>query len=83
MTIHSSSAAVLQEYIGPNRQMVEYELHRFLADAPDTRLQFSNDGQSFDHVDLVDNRYLATNWLLRRFLIFKPVDWTEPKPCTH
>jgi hypothetical protein len=83
VTIHSSSATALQEHIGPNRQMVEYELHRFLAGAPDTKLQFSKDGRSFDHVDPADNQYLASNWLLREFLIFKPVDWTEPKPCTH
>jgi hypothetical protein len=83
VTIHSSDAAALQAYIGPNRQMIEYELHRFLANAPDTRVRFSIDGQNFDHVDPADNRYLATNWLLRKFLIFKPVDWTEPKPCTH
>jgi hypothetical protein len=83
VTIHSSDAAALQANIGPNRQMIEYELHRFLANAPDTRVQFSIDGHDFDHVDPADNRYLATNWLLRKFLIFKPVDWTEPKPCTH
>jgi hypothetical protein len=83
VTIRSSNAAALQDYIGPNRQMVEYELHRILANAPDTKVQFSKDGQSFDHVDPADNQYLATNWLLRQLLIFKPVDWTEPKPCTH
>jgi hypothetical protein len=83
VTIESSNAAALQENIGPKRQMVEYELHRFLAKMPDTKVQFSKDGKNFDHVDPADNQYLATNWLLRQFLIFKPVDWTQPKPCTH
>jgi hypothetical protein len=83
VTIHSSDAAGLQQYIGPNRQLVEYELHRFLAEAPDTKVLFSKNGQTFDHVDPADNQYLATSWLLRKLVIFKPVDSSEPKPCTH
>jgi len=83
VTILSSSAPELQPYIGPNRQIVEYDLHRLLARNPGMNVRFAKDGVIFDHVDATDNQYLATNWLFRQLLIFKPVDWTQPKPCTH
>jgi hypothetical protein len=82
-TILSASSPALSKYIGPNLQIVEYDLDHFLASAPDTDITFEKNGQTFDHVEPTDNQYLGTNWLFRQLLAFKPVDWSQPKPCTH
>jgi hypothetical protein len=83
VTLVASSAPELRQYIGPNRQLVQFELGRMLAEHRDAGISFVSNGRLVDHLDPVDNVYANSNWFLRQLLIFKPVDWTEPKPCTH
>tara|TARA_Y100000589_G_C27069057_1_gene594581 strand:- start:406 stop:750 length:345 start_codon:yes stop_codon:yes gene_type:complete len=30
-----------------------------------------------------NNTYVKSNWLMKKYLIFKPIDYTSPKVCDH
>ncbi len=83
VAIDSSSSPDLRRYAGPQYRLVKYELDRVLANDPHAQVRFERSGTVADHVDQRDNSFLSTNWLFRQLLIFKPIDLTEPHPCTH
>jgi len=67
----------------PGRDLVRYEVDRMLAqdpnlvlvvDGPDGRMRTDAGWQ---------NTYAETPWILRKYLLFKPVDFERPKVCTH
>ena len=81
--VRSNSQGFDHAYIGENKALVRYTLDRNLALYPGLVVEV----ETADGIRRTDqgweNTYLSTPWILRKFLLFKPVDFTRPKPCTH
>ncbi len=60
-----------------------YELDRRLAIDPRLVVEVETADGPVSTGDHWPNKYLASNWFLQKFLLFKPVDFERPKVCTH
>lgn len=70
-------------YVGEGRALVRYEFDRILAKNPGLVVQVAGPEAPVSTAENWQNTYLAAGPLARRFLLFKPVDFTRPKVCTH
>ncbi len=63
--------------------VVRYEFDRILAKNPDMKVTFTHNGQERTNDETWENTYLASNFFLRRFLIFRTVVLDQQKQCSH
>ena len=72
----------LQRFMGRDRFLVEFEFARYLAHHPQTAVTYRVDGQILQHMagTAYPRQY---TWLEDKMLKFKPVDFQQPKACTH
>jgi hypothetical protein len=68
---------------GKNQQIVEHSLAVHLSKHPQDWVSYISDGRRHDRISWANWPHHRPSWIERSFLIFKPVDWTRPKPCTH
>lgn len=65
------------------KALVRYEFDKILSLNPDLKATVTTrEGTRITDESWV-NTYENTNWLLQKFLVFKPVDFNRPKVCTH
>lgn len=80
--IIESNNEELNRYVGKNQYWVELELIDYLERHPDTTVTFQIGDQTFTHSPEAPYQSHYSN-LERRLLEFKPVDFNQPKVCTH
>jgi hypothetical protein len=69
-------------------QLVRYDFDRRLANLNEVELTVTSNLLETGQATIVSsdswvNTYESTNWLIQKFLVFKPVDTSSPKVCTH
>ena len=69
-------------------QLVRYDFDRRLAILNEVELTVTSNMLVTGQATIVSseswvNTYESTNWLIKKFLVFKPVDTSNPKVCTH
>ena len=79
----SNSSGFDAAFVGPGKALVRYHLDAMLAATPGLVVLVEGPDGPVSTAEGWQNSYLATPALLRAFLIFKPVDFTRPKVCTH
>lgn len=62
---------------------MRYQFDRILAENPGTRAVVETAAGRLDTGEGWQNTWAGSNWLMRKYLIFKPVDLARPKVCTH
>ena len=77
--IISSPNNRLQKYADNDLQMVYFELQRFVTEHPDVPVVYEVDGVRYEDTSQVE----PVSLLMRKLLLFKPVDFKWPKVCTH
>lgn len=81
--ISSNSPAFDAAYIAGGLSLVRFEFDRMLASDPGLRVTFEHDGVVRTSDASWVNTYASASFLERKFLTFKPVDFSRPKVCTH
>lgn len=82
--IVATSSPLLQPVAAKRDSMVWFSVQRFLQDNPTHWVSFQRDGVLHERVSAASIAHLPQpNWLERKFLIFKTVDFDRPKACTH
>ena len=81
--IEGSSSPRMQSFATRNLGLVRYHLERWMEHNPEQWVTFTINGQRYERATLASYQVEQANWLERRLLIFKPVDLTRPKMCTH
>ena len=71
------------DYRPAGKTIVRYELDRLLSRNPGLIATLKADSGPFETGADWENTYDATNRLMQKLLIFKPVDFARPKTCTH
>ncbi len=82
-TLTASSSKGLQNMADRKLGIVRFELERWMKKNPGEWVSFSLNGRQFERVNAASFPVQEANLLERRLLIFKPVDVTRPKVCTH
>ncbi|MES2492808.1 MAG: thiol-disulfide oxidoreductase [Pseudomonadota bacterium] len=81
--ITGSSSPRMQTFANRELGMVRYHLERWIEQNPDKWVSFTMNGKHFERVSTANYAVEPANWLERKLLIFKPVDLSRPKVCTH
>jgi hypothetical protein len=82
--IVATSSPMLQNVAAAGDSMVWFSLQQYLRANPQHWVTFRRDGVVHERVTAASIAHLPQpNWLERKFLIFKPVDFDRPKVCTH
>jgi hypothetical protein len=81
--IASNSPAFDALHVGQGKALVRFEFDRILAQSPDLRVQFEHDGAVRTNDATWRNSYASATLFEKKFLIFKPIDYSRPKVCTH
>jgi hypothetical protein len=82
--IVGSSSPVLQEVAAKHDGMVWFGLTQYLRANPREWVSFRRDGMLYEKATAASIAQLPQpNWLERKLLIFKTVDFDRPKVCTH
>lgn len=81
--IASNSPQFDARYIAPGYDLVRYELDRMLALTPGLEVTVATAAGPVSTASAWTNTYLSHGIAARKFLTFKPVDWTRPKVCSH
>lgn len=81
--IASNSPQFDARYIAPGYDLVRYELDRMLALTPGLEVTVATAAGPVSTASGWTNTYLSHGIAARKFLTFKPVDWTRPKVCSH
>ncbi|MEZ0497949.1 thiol-disulfide oxidoreductase [Sphingomonas sp. IW22] len=82
-TITGSSNATMQSMADRNLGMVRFQLERWMVYHPSDWVSFTLDGQRFERATASSFPLRPPSFLERRLLVFKPVDVSRPKMCTH
>ena len=82
--IVATSSPQLQNVAAERDSMVWFSLQQFLRSHPNEWVTFRRNGVLHEQVSAASIAHLPPpNWLERKFLIFKTVDFDRPKACTH
>ncbi len=73
----------LQWYSDNELSMVYFELQRFVTEHPDVPVVYERNGVRYEHTGKEDPDLKPVSLLMRKLLLFKPVDFKWPKHCTH
>lgn len=69
--------------VGTGRGMVRYEFDKILSHYPSVDVDFLQNGEQRSLGSDWVNTYEATPALLRRYFIFRPIEFDRPHICTH
>lgn len=81
--ISANDPAFDARYANDGRTWVRYQFDALIARRADLAVQIEHNGIPINTADGWTNTFLATPKLLRKYLVFKPIDYERPKICTH
>lgn len=81
--LEGSSHRSTQELVDRRLGVVRFELERRMRSNREDWFTFTMNGRRYDRVTAATFPLERYGLLERRLLIFKPVDYTRPKACTH
>jgi hypothetical protein len=81
--IDSSEPAIREVAKGGNYGLVEHDIAVRLARDPQRWITYELNGKRYERVTNATFTGRRPNWLERKFLAFKYIDWNRPKVCTH
>ena len=81
--IASSDSTLNARAQSPGFGLVEHDVAIRLLPNPDMWITYEMDGQRFERITAETFTGHRPNWIERKLLDFKPIDWTRPKVCTH
>jgi hypothetical protein len=81
--ISANDPAFDARYANDGRTWVRYQFDALIARRDDLAVQIEHNGVPVNTADGWTNTFLATPKLLRKYFVFKPIDYERPKICTH
>jgi hypothetical protein len=81
--LDSSSPSLRELAAGGNYGLVEHDLALRLSRNPRLWITYELNGVRHERVTIATFQGRRPNWLERKLLDFKPIDWARPKVCTH
>jgi hypothetical protein len=82
--VRDASDPAMQHLASRNLGLVTFTLHEYLRKNPEHWVTFDLNGTRHERITAASlNATTHANWFERTFLIFKPVDFSRPKRCTH
>ncbi|MEL6103302.1 MAG: hypothetical protein AAFR68_18550 [Pseudomonadota bacterium] len=79
----SNDEAFNERWVGKDRTWVKYQFDAMISSRPDLVVDVLYNGQPAQTGPNWNNTYLETPRWLRKYLVFKPIDYDRPKVCTH
>lgn len=70
-------------YVRPGGAIIRYELDKLLSHNPNLTVTVASGDNHVETDENWVNTFDETNWIMKKFLVFKPVDFARPKVCTH
>ena len=79
----SNDPAFDARFANNDRTWVRYQFDALISQQNDLEVQIDHNGVLTNTADGWTNTFLTTPKWLRKYLIFKPIDYERPKVCTH
>lgn len=78
-----SSSPSLRKTAEAGRYNVMFSIEEYMRRHPDQWVSYVRNGQLVERATAADLPANSASWMERKFLIFKQVDYSRPKVCTH
>ncbi len=83
LPLSSSEERFNRRFVAPGQEIIRWEFDKAISRFPGIDVEFLHNGEQKTLDENWENTYLAANPLLRKFLIFKPLETSRPQECTH